>query len=371
VKQIKQLLILVLLLFLVMFGSFAFRTQAADHLEAPIVAQDGRIDINDVYLFQSPTNPANSVYIMTINPAAGILSPTSFHPKADYVFNIDNDGNNVADVKYLIQFGTLGSNGEQTVRVRQVGGSIKVSGRGTTGQTINLSNGGKVLASLFDDPFFFDLQAFRDQVKGAGGSRTFCDANAVDFFAGFQTNAIVLEVPSAAFMGSNSTVNVWGSIALSDEAFGATFGNIQERMGKPAIATVLIPDHAEDAFNDDKPNNDIRLWSDSVRTNLLALSGLDGSGYSAAEADAITGVLLPDVLTFDPTSSAGFVPGLNGRQLADDVIDFELFVVTGGLGAANPPAGTAVLASDCIDANDIPFSGVFPYLAVPVLNYGN
>ena len=55
-----------------------------------------------------------------------------------------------------------------------------------------------------------------------------------------------------------------------------------------------------------------------------------------------------------------------GVGLSDrDVIDFSLFVVTGGLGADNAPAGTAVLDSDCVDTNDVAFSAAFPYLAGP------
>jgi hypothetical protein len=50
-------------------------------------------------------------------------------------------------------------------------------------------------------------------------------------------------------------------------------------------------------------------------------------GYDDAHADAITNILLPDILTYDYSSSAGF---LNGRKLTDDVIDIELALVTNG-----------------------------------------
>ncbi len=131
-------------------------------------------------------------------------------------------------------------------------------------------------------------------------------------------------------------------------------------MGIPAIATVLIPDGSEDAYNATNPADDFAAWSADVEASLLTLSGLDGTPYSPAEAAIIRGLLVPDVLTLDTSSSAGFVPGLNGRQLADDVIDFELFVVTGGLFG-----GSAVLDSDCVDANDVDFLSSFPYLADP------
>ena len=61
----------------------------------------------------------------------------------------------------------------------------------------------------------------------------------------------------------------------------------------------------------------------------------------------MAGILLPDVLTFDTSSADGF---LNGRKLADDVIDAELGLLTGGK-----------VTGDCV-ANDSTFSTSFPYL---------
>src|SRR5712692_2485655 len=77
---------------------------AADHLDAPFVKTDGRIDIADVFAFQSPSNPANTVLIMTTNPVAGVLSPTSYRPGADYVFKIDRDGDAREDISYRLNF---------------------------------------------------------------------------------------------------------------------------------------------------------------------------------------------------------------------------------------------------------------------------
>ena len=61
---------------------------AADHLDAPLVQLDGRTDINDFYMFQSPENSDNTVMVMTVNPAAGVLSGTTFDQEADYNFNL-------------------------------------------------------------------------------------------------------------------------------------------------------------------------------------------------------------------------------------------------------------------------------------------
>jgi hypothetical protein len=320
--------------------------QAADHLEAPLVKADGRTDINDVYAFQSPTNPANTVLIMTVNPIAGMTSPTTFRPGANYQFAVDTNGNARPDQVYSIRFGEVGDDGEQSLRVRRARGKTVTLGSGRTGDEVSLAGGARVWAGLSDDPFFFDLQAFNDQVKGAGGTRTFCDATPTNFFAGLNVSSIVLEIPSAQ-LGTN--IGVWGNTEVD--------GQIVDRMGRPAIATALIPDGMEDAFNATLPHRDRAVWSDEVKGALLFLSGLDGSPYSDADAQGITNLLLPDILTLDTTSSAGF---LNGRQLQDDVIDAELAVITGGLFGGSP-----VLTSDCIDSNDVTFPGTFPYVAPP------
>lgn len=169
--------------------------------------------------------------------------------------------------------------------------------------------------------------------------------------AGLNVTAIVLEVPSSDLTGTSDTIGVWGRTKLDDAQV--------ERMGIPVIATVLIPDGSEDAFNLAVPADDTATWAADVEASLLFLSGLDGTPYTAGEAAIVRSLLLPDVLTLDTSSSDGFVSGLNGRQLAEGVIDFELFVVTGGLFS-----GTAVLDSDCVGANDVSFLGTFPYLAL-------
>lgn len=321
---------------------------AADHLEAPLVALDGRTDINDVYAF---VNGDNTVLVMTVNPAAGVLSPTTFDPDASYRFQIDNDGDFKKDTTIRVKFGAPRDDGSQRVKIKRVGDGGGRAARGWTGDEIALADGGKATAGAFDDPFFFDFEGFLGTVKGEG-SRGFCDGGEVDFFAGFDVSAIVVEVPSDSLTGNggDASINVWAETNNDSEC--------ADRMGKPAIATVLIDDGNEDAFNQTRPHRDIQRWASEVSGNLQYLSGLDGDGYDEATADSIAALLLPDVLTLDTTSTDGFVTGiLNGRQLAEDVIDFELFVVTGGLTSA------PVLDTDCVDANDVSFPAGFPYLA--------
>jgi Domain of unknown function (DUF4331) len=331
----------------ILTGALAVGTAggAADHLEAPLVKADGRTDLNDVYAFR---NGANTVLVMTVNPVAGTLSPTTFDPEATYRFQIDNDGDAKKDATITTRFGAVQPDGSQSVRVSGTSGRDT---RGVTSSAITIDGGGTAIAGTFDDPFFFDLEAFLGTVKGQG-SRAFCDAGARNFFDGLDVSAIVVEVPSSTLTGDTATIGVWAETADDD--------GVIDRMGKPAIATVLINDGNEDAYNATKPSKHLSTWGAEVSANLQALSGLDGDGYDQATADFVTSVLLPDVLTLDTTSDAGFNSGpLNGRRLDDDVIDLELAVVTGLFDAGgNGP----VLTTDCV-ANDSAFTTGFPYLA--------
>jgi hypothetical protein len=51
------------------------------------------------------------------------------------------------------------------------------------------------------------------------------------------------------------------------------------------------------------------------------------TALGAADPNGLAHFLLPDILTYDTSSPAGF---LNGRQLPDDVIDAEPNLITNG-----------------------------------------
>jgi len=301
--------------------------RAADHGDAPGVRVDGRKDINDIYAFQSPANSANSVFIMTVSPLAGVLNPIDFATKTKHDFLFDLDGDAIADGAFSFTFGKPGEGGAQAVSMKAIGfGRIKA--KGTTNTDVAIPGGGTFRAGIFDDPFFFDLVGFR-------AGLAFDPATSVDFFRGFNTLAIVLEVPTAMF-GGPTDIGVWCVTKAPKQV---------DRSGRPAINTVLIPGPAKDAFNRGQPVNDRVDFGDLARATLMALG--NDAPTSAALADA----LLPDILTVDVSSPAGF---LNGRRLDDDVIDAELNLVSGG-----------ALTTDYVDANDVPFLAGFPYLAPP------
>ena len=117
-----------------------------------------------------------------------------------------------------------------------------------------------------------------------------------------------------------------------------------DRMGRPAINTALIPSEFKDAFNAGRPENDFADFAEIVQASIEGLNGGD-----TETAAALTAILLPDVLTVDLAGDSGF---LNGRLLADDVIDAELNLLSNG-----------GVTGDMVDTNDVPFLDRFPYLA--------
>ncbi|QDT67470.1 hypothetical protein MalM25_03690 [Planctomycetes bacterium MalM25] len=294
------------------------RCGAADHLDAPNVIGDGQSDINDLFAFQSPTNPDNTVLILTVNPAVGVFSPSTFGTDVTYAFQIDNNGDAVADLSYEATFGAA-AGGTQGFTLTGPSGPVA----GTTGSTASGTGVEAVTAGVFDDPFFFDLNGFNDGFNFTGD----------DFFAGLDVSAVVLEVPSSELGASD--IGVWATTSR---------GGVQvDRMGRPAITTALIPNGADKtAFNLADPAGDFANFGAIVNTSIAGLS-------DQANADALTPVLLPDVLTIDTSDPSGF---LNGRGLADDVIDAELGLLSAG-----------AVTGDGVDGNNVPFRGSFPYLA--------
>jgi hypothetical protein len=185
-----------------------------------------------------------------------------------------------------------------------------------------------VQVSIHDDPFFFDNRV----LSGTG--------TGVDAFGGANITAITLEVPRRNLRANN--IGVWAITEVQ--------GRQVDRMGRPGINTVLITNsNRKNDFNVGDPENDFADFGAEVRARINALNGGDDS-----TAAALTGVLLPDILTIDTSNAGGF---LNGRRLADDVIDAELNLLTNG-----------AITTDGVPTNDINggvFLTTFPYLLPP------
>ena len=355
-------------------GAGPLLVTGADHLDAPTAKADARIDITDIYAF---TSDGGTTLALNVNP---LLSPADtagarFSPNALYQFQIDTNLDAVVDIAYRIRFSKpwTASNGSivQGYEVKRATGSVArrnqfsgdlvasgtTTGYGKTVKVGSVSGGGKVFVGPRDDPFFFDLPGFVEfKTQLLGGSTDLGvllgGFTGSDTFAGTNISSIVLELPNARLGGTDRTVGVW---ATTSNRVNGRYVQV-ERMGRPAINTVFNHTNADkEAANRRAPAGD--RAADRARVvgvlqaidNVLEVNG--APSYDDATIEAIADILVPDTLTVTLGDASGF---LNGRRLADDVIDAEFGVLTNGN-----------VTSDGVDANDKAFLSSFPYLAAP------
>jgi Domain of unknown function (DUF4331) len=347
---------------LLALGTAPALVQGADHLDAPgLTSPEGQTtaDINDVYVFEG-SDAGRTAIAMTTHPAAGAISPRRYATNIRYVINVDNTGDAIQDLAFVMQFSGQRRRQDWTLtrysgeKARTLSGRGKMLAEGVTGATERARGGLKVFAGLRSDPFFFDLAAFRDDVLGQPQNRSFCDqpgGKGIDFFAALNTNGIVLEQGDARL---GNKIGVWGATIGE--------GGQIDRMGRPAINTVFNSGNDKNVFNASRPRDDDAGFGDNVEGVLATFSSLDSEGaYSASQLDTLRMVLLPDVVTYDTsTPSAG---PLNGRGLDDDVIDAELNITTGGFPFPGRDA-TGAIPSDCVGPHT-DYRSMFPYLGAP------
>ena len=335
--------------------------RAADHLDAPGLASPGddpRLDVNDLLVFEGEDED-NTVLVMTVNPVAAGDATFATKQVGSYHLRIDNTGDAIEDITYSFTF--KNKKDGQKVKVRKATGQQAQSAsprggviaQGYVGEVFAVPNGGTALADLRSDPFFFDLIGFLETVEGMDVDpvRTgLGDGMQADFFDSLNTLAIVLEVPDWELGGN---IGVWATTSVRS---GGSTQN--DRIGRPAINTAVnssgpivgAPSENKNVFNAGLPKNDVADFTQAAVDALLAYSSSPlGIPYTQAQAEAVAGVLLPDILTYDTATSADFTV-LNGRAPADDAIDVALQVVTN-----NPAVGDGI-------GPHTDYLSTFPYL---------
>ncbi len=143
-----------------------------------------------------------------------------------------------------------------------------------------------------------------------------------------------------------------------------------DRVGQPLVATAVIT--SKDAYNAANPANDVSgTFTSEISANItdyhtdldaeLIVLGLDPATTMESLAQA-SPLIMPDVLTLDPTQPAGFP---NGRRLTDPTPDEVLAVVLLDLTTMGQTVSTFANLPLNPTANDKTLSGSFPYLARP------
>jgi hypothetical protein len=283
---------------------------------------DARLDLTDLYAFPKPGDASKSILIMNVHPWVGVnpQGPTTdvpFATDALYELKIDTNGDAAADIAYRIRF-TSDNGGAQTATLRRVEGA-QAAGTGDDGQVIvegaPVSTGPdtrvtdardyRFFAGWRSDPFFFDTLGALNNLQFTG----------TDYFADADVCSIVLEVPNSAL--SSKKMGLWARTID-----GTTGKWVQADRGARPNQTPFLAGEQNAAYLAGEPADDARFIP--VFAHALEHTG----GYTPAEATRVAGILLPDVLHYDPTQPASY-PN-NGRALTDDVVDFFLPLLTNG-----------------------------------------
>ncbi len=317
---------------------------------------DQRLDLCDLYAFQSPTDPTRTAIILNANPRADAL-----HPDAIYRLNIDNDGDLLTDIAISYVF-SKPEGDKQTVSVfvakgaearsaEVVGTKVIADAEVSFGPKPNIVRSGATTfcAGARSDAFFFDFDGIKALFDTSGGRNfTAPHLGGKSPWTGVDSNtkanvfSTTIEMPTSE-LGANSAIRIWGRCSLREN--GKL--NHVDRAGHPSVSSFFNTDDTKLEYNASEPVNDVRRWTDQF-VHLMGHTG----GYTRDEAIAAIHAegILPDMLTFDPSKPAKYP---NGRVFTDDVINTRLaFLSKGDI----PPTGlkphTDVLRE-------------FPYLGAP------
>lgn len=213
---------------------------ASDHQDTPEVELSPRLDINDVYVFPGASPDRLVLAVTTSSPLTPAGSANaSFDPDILYQIKVDNTGDAVEDL--VIQFTFEGTGHSQRITMRgpvapaQTGvQTTLVDAAPTLSGAINgvlgSATGVQLFAGLREDPFFIDLEQFfriipdRRPVTGPLSkigpkpeASAFRDPG-VDFLAGINALAIVVELPEAMLLptgggggGADPQIGVWAT----------------------------------------------------------------------------------------------------------------------------------------------------------------
>lgn len=236
----------------------------------------------------------------------------------------------------------------------------------TSVSDVGTGTGIKFFAGEVDDPFFFDIPGFSRTVAGIRDGTLPTDfltntsflGRGRDTFAGYNALAIAFSIPKAALgnadtMKTKIGVNVVAqrhNVQMPPSKTGAIKGvgafKAVDRMGNPAINVAFVPFNRKNEYNAATPKDDASgKFAGDIVASIKALN----SAVSDATVGALAGIAVfsGDLLKLDTATPASWP---NGRKLTDDVIDTALTVLFEGT------------VKDNVDANDVAFETVFPFL---------
>ena len=317
---------------------------SAANLQHP--GDDARLDLTDLFVFAAPDNPDRTVLIMDSNP---FTKGNGFHPDAVYRFNIDTNGDALADVAFSFTFSEP-DDGRQTATACYATGSeaqtreprgdvlIQATPVGFDATAAPVWAGPcRLFFGTRSDPFFADADGVLHWlIDGQQGNFQWTGK---DTFAGANILSIAVEAPNDV-LGPGPQLGAWITISLRRD--GALVP--MDREGNPSFNPILNADDIKDQFNATDPVDDVKNYLQPLAETLQR------HGYPPDEASAAARTLLPDILHYDRTRPAHYP---NGRVMTDDVFSARMIFMVHGQATPQP-----VKPHDDLLAH-------FPYLGPP------
>ena len=185
---------------------------SADHLDPPArtdpafdTTPDTPADIADVYAFSDATN----AYFAVSFAGPQVAGVSAFYDRdVLYTINVSTSAPATSsDVSIRFRFGPATNGTGSGISVENlpgVGGAIV----GPVEQILS-KDGVRVYAGLRDDPFFFDLQGFRE-TRSTGTLRFDKTRN---FFANKNDTIVIVEIPKTRLGGNANSIDAWATTA--------------------------------------------------------------------------------------------------------------------------------------------------------------
>ncbi len=231
---------------------------------------DQRLDLCDLYAFQSPTDPSRTVIILNANPNADAL-----HPDAIYRLNVDNDGDLLTDVALSYVF-SKPAKGAESRSVEAIGKKIVADAEVSFGPEPNLVKAGDYtfFAGSRSDAFFFDFDGIRN-LFDIRGKRNFTEPHlsgkspwtGVDSNTEANVFSMVLELPTSE-LAPKPELHIWGRCSVRQDG-----GLIHvDRAGHPSVSSFFNTDDTKLEYNASEPVNDRGRWLDQF-VHLMGHTG--------------------------------------------------------------------------------------------------
>ncbi len=306
------------------------------HLDTPLARQNGRLYIDDMYVFGGDRS---TVLIMDVNSTiTGPDVQPGFHPEARYEFKVHFGGADFETLTYRVSFGEAGADGRQPVELHALTGDEAredtASGtrvlQGRTGEPASQGDI-RMWAGRIADPFYIDLSLLSivnsAVLNGAAADwPAWRPAGARNSFADTTVESIVLEISREhPQLRGGARLDLWCRSVLATDAGGWQQVN---RFGLPMMWPIFWPGDTDfsDPANQRHPSADRNAIGKHIAGLIAAAVSANGtSDDPEGYGEAVAHVVLPDVMPYvvGTPASYGFA-GINGRTLADNAPEVML-----------------------------------------------